>query len=55
MILQALTKCYEALAKKNLVSKPGLCAAKVHFRVDLKLDGTVEDICLLYTSDAADE
>ena len=44
MILQALTKCYESLANKKLVSKPGLCSAKVHFRVDLNLDGTVEDI-----------
>ena len=52
MILQALTKCYEALAKKNLVSKPGLCAAKVHFRVDLKLDGTVEDIVPLEDYDS---
>lgn len=52
MILQALTKCYEALAKKNRVSKPGICAAKVHFRVDLNLDGTVEDIVPLEDYDA---
>lgn len=44
MILQALTKCYEALLKKGVVPKQGWCQAKVNFMLDINADGSLNTV-----------
>ena len=44
MILQALTKCYEALLKKGVVPKQGWCQAKVNFILDIDVDGALNAV-----------
>ena len=44
MILQALTKCYEALFKKGVVPKQGWCQAKVNFILDINADGSLNTV-----------
>ena len=50
MILQALTRYYEVLLAQGRISAPGWGKAKVSFGLELAEDGTLLDVCLLYTS-----
>lgn len=47
MILQALTEHYENLAEKGEVSRPGWCAAKVSYAINLSEEGRVKGIISL--------
>ena len=44
MILQALTKQYENLAKQGKVSREGWCQAKVSYAINLSADGKITGI-----------
>ena len=41
MILQALVSCYEALAAKGKLERPGWLEAKVSWGLELNADGTL--------------
>ena len=41
MILQALVKYYEDLAKQGEVSRPGWCQAKVSYGINLSAEGKI--------------
>ena len=47
MILQALTKQYENLAKQGKVSREGWCRAKVSYAINLSVDGIITGIISL--------
>lgn len=47
MILQALTRHYEALANQGKVSKQGWCRAKVSYALDIDRDGSLSGIISL--------
>ena len=47
MILQALTEYYEAMAKKDEISKLGWCKAKVSFALNISKDGELLNIISL--------
>jgi len=47
MILQALTEYYEAMAKKNEISKLGWCKAKVSFALNISKEGELLNIISL--------
>ena len=44
MILQALVSCYEALAAKGKLERPGWLEAKVSWGLELNADGTLQQI-----------
>ena len=44
MILQALVSCYEALAAKGKLERPGWLEAKVSWGLELNEDGTLRQI-----------
>ncbi|MGN0743308.1 MAG: type I-C CRISPR-associated protein Cas8c/Csd1 [Candidatus Fimadaptatus sp.] len=50
MILQALNKCYDALAKRGEISLPGWCDAKVSYALDIDGQGTLHGLIPLKTS-----
>ena len=47
MILQALVKYYEDLAKQGEVSRPGWCQAKVSYGINLSAEGKILGIITL--------
>ena len=44
MILQALVSCYEALAAKGKLERPGWLEVKVSWSLELNADGTLRQI-----------
>lgn len=55
MILQALVRHYETLAKDGIVSKQGWCQAKVAYAINLSDEGTIRGIFTLKTEDTRGE
>lgn len=49
MILQALTRYYEVLAREEKVSQKGWCTAKVSYAVNLSKEGKIKNIFCLKT------
>ena len=44
MILQALVRCYEALAERGELEKPGWSPVKVSWGLELNADGQVKSL-----------
>lgn len=51
MILQALTRYYEVLAREEKVSRKGWCTAKVSYAVNLSKEGKIKNIFCLKEED----
>lgn len=51
MILQALTRYYEVLAREEKVSRKGWCTAKVSYAVNLSKEGKIKNIFCLKTEE----
>ena len=52
MILQALVRCYEALAERGELEKPGWSPVKVSWGLELDADGQVKSLLLMGGTDA---
>ena len=52
MILQALVRCYEALAERGELEKPGWSPVKVSWGLELDADGQVKSLLPLGSMDA---
>lgn len=52
MILQALVRCYEALAERGELEKPGWTPVKVNWGLELDADGQVKSLLLMGGTDA---
>ena len=52
MILQALVRCYEALAERGELEKPGWSPVKVSWGLELDVDGQVKSLLPLGSMDA---
>ena len=52
MILQALVRCYEALAERGELEKPGWSPMKVSWGLELDADGQVKSLLLMGGTDA---
>lgn len=52
MILQALVRCYEALAERGELEKPGWSPVKVSWGLELNADGQVKSLLLMGGTDA---
>ena len=52
MILQALVRCYEALAERGELEKPGWSPVKVSWGLELDEDGQVKSLLLMGGTDA---
>ena len=52
MILQALVRCYEALAERGELEKPGWSPVKVSWGLELNADGQVKSLLPLGSMDA---
>lgn len=52
MILQALVRCYEALAERGELEKPGWSPVKVIWGLELDADGQVKSLLLMGGTDA---
>ena len=52
MILQALVRCYEALAEQGELEKPGWSPVKVSWGLELDADGQVKSLLLMGGTDA---
>ena len=52
MILQALVRCYEALAERGELEKPGWSPVKVSWGLELDADGQVKSLLLMDGTDA---
>ena len=53
MILQALVRCYEALAEQGELEKPGWSPVKVSWGLELDADGQVKSLLLMGGTDSA--
>ena len=51
MILQALVRCYEALAGRGELEKPGWSPVKVSWGLELDADGQVKSLLLMGGTD----
>ena len=52
MILQALVRCYEALAERGELEKEGWSPVKVSWGLELDADGQVKSLLLMGGTDA---
>ena len=52
MILQALVHCYEALAERGELEKPGWSPVKVSWGLELDADGQVKSLLAMGGTDA---